>query len=262
MSQPNGAGALRVGTVLTRPDIAMAEALAAEFDLVWIDLEHGALGLPEVEALAGICQGQGCATYVRLPGVESDRLSAILDLGVDGVVAPMIESAEQASLLASKLAYPPDGVRGFGPRRASRHGLVDRYWESARPHCVVQIETAEAVEQAAAIAAVEGVDALVVGCADLGLSLGAPGALDDPRLQEAIRRTAASAEEQGVGFGLAGGGDPTALIGLAPVNLAFLVYSVDARLYVSAMRSAKTAIGDAASEAGLAVTERLGAELG
>jgi 4-hydroxy-2-oxoheptanedioate aldolase len=264
MSEPNGAGTLQVGTVLTRPDIGLAEALSAEFDLLWIDLEHAALDLRDVEALTAVCQGQGCATYVRLPNLKSDRLSAILDIGIDGVVVPMIEGAEQASEFVKQLVYPPQGGRGFGPRRASKHGALERYWEldSARPRCVIQIETANAVEAASAIAAVEGVDALVVGCADLGLSLGAPGAIGDPRLQEAVHKTADAAEERGVAFGLAGGGEPADLIKLSPPDLAFLVYSVDARIYVSALRSAKAAIGAAASESGLKISARVGAEIG
>jgi 4-hydroxy-2-oxoheptanedioate aldolase len=264
MSEPNGAGALQVGTVLTRADLGLAEALSAEFDLLWIDLEHAALDLADVEALTAICQGQRCATYVRLPGTGTDRLSAILDIGIDGVVVPMIEDPEQASDFVKELAYPPQGVRGFGPRRASKHGTLARYWErdSARPRCVIQIETAKAVEHAAAIAAVRGVDALVVGCADLGISLGAPGATGDPRLQEAVAKTADAAGQRGIAFGLAGGGDPSDLIKLGPPDLAFLVYSVDARIYVSALRSAKAAIGAAATDGGLELSERLGASIG
>ncbi|MGH2944902.1 MAG: hypothetical protein ACRDPC_01280, partial [Solirubrobacteraceae bacterium] len=82
-----------IGTVLSLPGVALAELAASPFDLVWIDLEHGALSLGEAQELVVAAQGTGCAAAVRLPRWDWERLPAVLDAGVDAVVAPGLESA-------------------------------------------------------------------------------------------------------------------------------------------------------------------------
>ena len=165
-----------VGTVLTLPGVALAELLAEPLDFVWIDLEHGALDAGDVPPLAVAARAAGCAALVRL--ASSDRVPpAILDAGVDGVVAPRVESAAQARRLADRLRHPPRGSRGFAARRASGYGRAGAARRrAADPVLLAQIESAAGVEAAEEIAAVDGVDALVVGCADLALAL--DGALE------------------------------------------------------------------------------------
>ena len=94
-----------LGTVLTLPDVALAELVAEPLDFVWIDLEHGALDAGDVPPLAVAARAAGCAALVRL--ASADRVPAILDAGVDGVVAPRVESAAQARRLADRLRHPP-----------------------------------------------------------------------------------------------------------------------------------------------------------
>jgi 2-keto-3-deoxy-L-rhamnonate aldolase RhmA len=212
-----------VGTVLSLPGVALAELAAAPFDLVWIDLEHGALGVGEAQELAVAAQGAGCAALVRLPRWDWERLPAVLDAGVDGVVGPAVETPAQAAALAARLRYPPGGRRGYGPRRAARAG------SPAAPALVVQIESATAVEAAPAIAAVPGVDALVIGAADLSFDLGAP--LDLDAIAPAAAAVREAARSAGIGFGVAGPGDPEALSGSRP---SLLVGSVDVRVYAKA----------------------------
>ena len=188
-----------VGTVLTLPGVALAELVAEPLDFVWIDLEHGALGAADVAPLAIAAGAARAATFVRLPEPDADGGSGLLDAGVDGVVAPRVESAAQARRLVDRLRRLPRGSRGYASRRSNSYGRVTG--APADPLCLVQIETSDGVEAAAEIARVDGVDALVVGCSDLALSLDGEPEPRSPRLREAIGRIQSAAEESGVGVG-------------------------------------------------------------
>jgi 4-hydroxy-2-oxoheptanedioate aldolase len=230
----------RIGTVLSLGDVALAELAGAALDFAWIDLEHGALGLRDAQALAIALAASGCAAHVRVPSVDSELVGPLLDAGVDGIVAPRVDTAEQARRLAARLAYPPRGSRGFGPRRAGDYGRVGRFWDAdgARVSCTVQIESLGGVVACAEIAAVEGVDAVVVGCSDLALALDVPGQLDDPAVRDGIDAVADGCARAGVAFGLAGGGDPGALAELAGGRAELVVYSADVRIYAGAVDAA------------------------
>src|SRR3954469_7505157 len=108
---------MEIGTVLSLPGAALAELAGAALDFAWIDLEHGALGLADVQAMAVGLAAAGCAAHVRLPSAAYARLAAVVDAGVDGVVAPRVESPDEICALVRALRYPPAGRRGFGPRR-------------------------------------------------------------------------------------------------------------------------------------------------
>jgi len=234
----------RVGTVLSVSEPALAEMAAGAFDLVWIDLEHGALTVRDAQQLAIAARAGGCEAHVRLPSADSDLLGAILDAGVDGVVAPRVESAAEAAAFARRLRHPPAGTRGFGPRRAGGYGRVAAFWDApeARVECTVQIETPAGVEAAGAIARTDGVDVVVLGSADLSLALGVPQQLRAPALVEAAARVAAAVVGADRWLGVAGGGDPAALAALAGGRPDVLVHSADVRLYAAAVDGAARAL--------------------
>jgi len=232
----------RLGTVLSVADAALAESAAAAFDLVWLDLEHGALTVADVQALAIAVQGAGCEAHVRLPRWDAEVLPAILDAGVDGVVAPRVESAADAAALVQRLHYPPAGSRGYGPRRAGGYGRAS---EPPAPACTVQIESVEGVAEAEAIAAVDGIDTLVVGCGDLALALGRRA----DALRDAVRHVAAAAAAAGIEFGVAAGGPPVQVAGLLAARPDLVLYSVDVRLYARAVDGAAQALAAALEEA-------------
>jgi 2-keto-3-deoxy-L-rhamnonate aldolase RhmA len=228
-----------LGTVVSVPDAALAELLCERFDFVWIDLEHGQLGPREAQVMAIAARAAGCAALVRLPRPGSELIPALLDAGVDGVVAPRVEDAATAELLVEQLRYPPSGSRGVAPRRASSYGRVPDPWRvGGGPACVVQIESAAAVGNAAAIAAVDGVDALVVGCSDLSLDLGVPGELDSPPVLEAVRRVERSAADASVACGVAAPRATPALAALVARGSTIFVYSSDVRIYATAVDDA------------------------
>jgi 2-keto-3-deoxy-L-rhamnonate aldolase RhmA len=223
-----------LGTVVTVPDAALTELLCERFDFVWIDLEHGQLGSREAQVMAIAARAAGCAALVRLPHAGTELLPALLDAGVDGVVAPRVEDAAAAERLVERLRYPPAGSRGVAPRRASSWG---RERDGPDPACVVQVESAAAVARAEAIAAVDGVDALVVGCSDLSRDLGVPGRLGDPGLVEAVRAVQRAAAGAGLASGIAA---PTAeaLAALNAGRSTLAVYSSDVRIYARAVDAA------------------------
>jgi 4-hydroxy-2-oxoheptanedioate aldolase len=223
-----------IGSVLSLADPVLAELTCRALDFAWIDLEHGALTVRDAQALALAAQSTGCEAHVRLAAAESEILPALLDAGVDGVVAPHVESAAEAAALVRRLWYPPAGSRGYGPRRAGGFGRTPEFWASpaARIRCTIQIESPAAVEAARAIAAVPGIDALVVGCGDLSLALGCPQALDAPPLAAACGRVADAASAAGIGFGVAASGAPEAIAALAG-RADFVLTSADVRLFAA-----------------------------
>lgn len=231
---------MEIGTVLSLPGAALAELAGSALDFAWIDLEHGALGLGDVQDMAVGLAAAGCAAHVRLPSGEAQSLAAIADCGVEGVVVPRVESALEARAVVARLRYPPVGTRGFGPRRAARHGRTRAFWAApeSRVQCTVQIESPAGVAAAAEIAAVDGVDALVVGCSDLSLELDTPQDLRAPVLREAVDQVATATSLAGVRFGLAASGEMDAIVGLAATRPDLLVYGTDARIYSAAIDAA------------------------
>lgn len=176
---------LRDGPVQLGFWLALASANIAElcaglgYDWVLIDAEHGAQTLPGIaEQLRAVDATPPCSAIVRVPGHDPVTIRQILDLGAQSIMVPMIETAEQAAAIVSASRYPPQGDRGIGGARAARWGRYPAYVAQANAQLciIVQIETALALENLEAIAAVDGIDALFVGPADLAASLGLLGA--------------------------------------------------------------------------------------
>jgi len=237
---------MQVGTVLSLPGAALAELAGSALDFAWIDLEHGALGLGEMQAMAVGLAAAGCPAHVRLPASDAEHLAAVLDAGIDGIVAPRVESAHQARDLVARLRYPPAGRRGFGPRRAGGYGRTAAFWrpQESRVICTVQIESPAGVAVAGEIAAVDGVDAVVVGCADLSLELDAPQDLAGPSLRSAVLEVATAARAARTRFGIAASGDPADVAALAVGCADLVVYSADTRIYGAAVDAVVASLGD------------------
>ena len=186
----------QIGGVLSLPGAVHAELLARHLDFVWIDLEHAALGPGEMQqALVGVTAA-GAAGYVRL--AAGMRPEPALDAGADGIVFPRIRSLADARRAVASLRHAPEGSRGYGPRRLA-------VWpRPSRPGCVLQVEDLAGVHAAAEIAAVPGVDAVVLGAADLSFALGEPLRFDTPPLRAGVETVHAACEQAGTAFGLAG----------------------------------------------------------
>lgn len=160
---------------ITSPTVAEVTA-SLPVDFVVIDTEHSAMGIETVENMVrGVDAVAGdTGSIVRVPSDAKDHLKRILDTGVDGVLVPRIETAEEARALVEAVTYPPEGDRGIASGRASEYGVeFQDYVEHASDRIVTisQIETKRGVENANEIAAVEGIDAIFIGPADLSGSL-------------------------------------------------------------------------------------------
>jgi 2-keto-3-deoxy-L-rhamnonate aldolase RhmA len=222
-----------LGTVVTLPDVSLAEVSASAFDFVWIDLEHGALGGADVPRLAIAARAGGAASLVRLGEGGPGAIGPALDAGVDGIVVPRVDSAAAAAGVVERLRYPPHGSRGMAARRGAGYGRPTA--SRQRPVCMVQVESAAAVEEAEAIAAVDGVDALVVGCADLALALGGDTDPSSNRFRDAVAEVQDAAEAAGIASGIAGPDDPALLAELASGRSTVLVLAADVRIYTRAL---------------------------
>lgn len=156
--------------------VAAELAAAAGFAWALIDLEHGDASEAEALAQIKVLTPGGTAPIVRLPSAGSNLATRMLDAGAAGLMAPRVEDAATAASFAAKLRYPPRGHRGVsGYCRAAGYGAewpAYRAQADAAMCCLVQIESAAAVEAAEQIAAVDGVDILFIGHSDLAADLG------------------------------------------------------------------------------------------
>lgn len=209
----NKLSAQPIGTWITIGDPIVAEAIAIlEPDFVLIDMEHTALALKTVENMARAVESAAGDTsvFVRSPWNDPVRLKQIADIGVDGIMVPMVGSAQEVETFVEALQYPPDGIRGIAGGRAASYGRTLRdYVSSANGSIttIAQIETEEGVENADAIAAVEGLDALFVGPADLSGALGCFGEWESETFHQAIDQVLAAGDAAGIPVGTFTGDD-------------------------------------------------------
>ena len=186
-TEANLAGAwLSIG----HPTVAEVTA-AQDFDFVLIDTEHTPLGLETVENMSrGIEAAEGnTKTVVRVPSNDPVRIKRTLDIGVSGIMVPKVETLEEAQQISDAVHYPPQGIRGVASGRATEYGdEFKEYVESANGSIftIAQIETQTGLQNAGEIAAVDGIDALFVGPADLSANLGIFAEWENSRLNEAI----------------------------------------------------------------------------
>jgi len=182
------------------------------YDGIWLDLEHRAMDDREVQALLAFCQASDIDCMVRPPTLQRTRLYRYLEDGATGFMVPFVSDAETARQIVNTVKFPPLGNRGFdGAGLDSNFALStlppdNTYTEEANQETfiVVQIETPEAVANAAEIAAVPGIDLLFIGPADLSLRLAADPAIS-MTFDEAVEQVAQAAREHGKAWGIATG---------------------------------------------------------
>ena len=179
-----------------------AEILAGSgLDVVVIDAEHSPNDLHSILAQLHAVSAYPVTTLVRPPIGDPVLLKQYLDLGVQNLVVPMVDSVEQAEAVVRAVRYPPHGVRGIGSAlaRSARWSRIDGYLADASStiSLFVQIESAAALDAVERIVAVDGVDGILVGPADLAASMGRLGRQDHPDVVEAVLRSIRAAVEAG-----------------------------------------------------------------
>lgn len=180
----------------------MVTELAAQcgFDWLLLDMEHGCL--PEADLLANLraAGNSNAALVVRVPTHDAGLIGRALDWGADAIMAPHVETAGEAAAIVQAMRYPPSGTRGYSRSvRAHGYGLHDPA-AAPTPFLFAQIESANSVANANAIAAIEGVDALFVGPADLKLSLSTIP--DAPNYEQALDHILTQARKHGKHAGI------------------------------------------------------------
>jgi 4-hydroxy-2-oxoheptanedioate aldolase len=178
----------------------------AGFDWLLLDLEHGAGDQSELVHQLQAAAAADTPAIVRIAWNEPWRFKRVLDTGAAGVMVPWVSTVEEAQAATTAMRYFPDGVRGAATLiRANGFGRDrDEYLLAANDNLltVVQIETRQAVENAAAIAAVAGVDVLFVGPFDLSIGLGIGGQFDHPEFLAALEQVVAGAKGAGKAAGI------------------------------------------------------------
>ena len=194
-----------VGSWMQIPHASVAEIMGqAGYDWVAIDMEHGAFALNQLPDIFRALELGGTLPLVRLARGHPIDCKQALDAGAGGVIVPMVETAEQLTMVRNACRWPPTGTRGVGFSRANLFGKhFECYREEAQaPLLVAMIEHVRAVENLEAILAVEGLDAILIGPYDLSASMGLTAQFDEPKFVAAMDRIRTACKNAAVPCGV------------------------------------------------------------
>lgn len=243
----NGELAIGVGLRQARTvDIAKIMKTAG-FDWLFIDQEHGSLSLDDAAEISCAAQDAGITPIVRVPGFEHYHAAKALDGGAQGIVVPHVDTAEVAAKMVENCRYPPAGKRsvvGSLPQLDFASTPLDEATAAVNESTllVLMIETGEAVGNVAAIAATPGVDVLLVGCNDLSMDLGIPGALDHPDMVEALEKVVETCRNSGVFPALGGVYRQDMIERYVAMGFRMILAGSDLSLMLNAGKASTTAI--------------------
>lgn len=184
-------------------------AKTAGFDSIYIDLEHSSFSLHTAGQISVAALEMGIACFVRVPSNTAEYISRALDGGALGVIAPHVRSAEEARAIVAAAKFPPIGRRSVSSQlphlqfRSFPAAEAQRSLNDATM-VIALLETADAVERAEEIAAVEGLDMVLIGANDLTADLGIPGQFEHEKARDAFARTIAAARKYGKHVGVGG----------------------------------------------------------
>ena len=181
----------------------------AGYDFIWIDMEHSYLSFENLLNLIIAVHSAGGQVIVRAPQDDLTATKKILEMGVDGIIFPMIKTAEEANRLISYTLYPPYGIRGFGPMNAVDYGFRDASEYICNHHKTmcrfIQIEHMEAVKNLEEIIKNEFIDGYIVGANDLSGSMGRLGDVFGIEVKAVIKEVVTKLKEAGKYVGISTG---------------------------------------------------------
>jgi 2-dehydro-3-deoxyglucarate aldolase/4-hydroxy-2-oxoheptanedioate aldolase len=188
---------------LCSPKLLELVGMYGGYDAVWLDQEHGSLSLAQVEQATRAARACGLDTFVRLAPTDYATVMRPLEAGAGGIMAAQVRNARQVEEIVQWAKFYPRGMRGINNTGVDgRYGLtpLSEYLQQANVNTFVaiQIEHVEAVADVERIAAVQDVDLLFVGPADLSQSMGLPGEWEHARHWEAVERVAQAARKNGI----------------------------------------------------------------
>jgi 2-keto-3-deoxy-L-rhamnonate aldolase RhmA len=203
-------------------------------------MEHNSMHIDTAVQIAVACQDAGVTPIVRVPGYEHHHASRVLDAGAMGIVFHHVDSADQAAKLVSFCKYPPMGHRSAaGPMpqlnfqavpQAEATDLVNK-----NTLLVMMLESPKAIDNADAIAAVPGVDVLLIGSNDLCMEMGIPSQFSNPKLHAAFEKVLAACKKHGKFPGYGGVYDETMSTKFIQMGMRFILAAGDSSLLMAAM---------------------------
>ena len=194
-------------------DIA-AIAYTAGFDSVYIDMEHSPFSLEAAGQICMACNQLGVTPLVRVPGLDPSFIARVMDAGAMGIIVPGVQSADEARTAVRAVKHAPWGERSLAGAAPQLHYRTLPPEQTIREldqssMGVAMIESRAGLEAAEAIAAVDGVDMLLVGANDLSVELGVAGQMDDPQVHQAFLHVIEVCRAHGKSVGIGGlGGRP------------------------------------------------------
>jgi 2-keto-3-deoxy-L-rhamnonate aldolase RhmA len=236
-------GRIAAGLVVVHSRTPAIARIAASCGYHWlfVDLEHGQMPLDLATQICVAALDAGITPFVRVPANEAAWIGGALDGGAVGIVVPHVDSAEDARRAVAAARYPPVGARslsGLLPQLGYRALPAGAAMQQADALTFLMgiIETREAVDRVDAIAAVPGLDALQVGTTDLSVSLGVPGEIDHPKVQDAVSRTLEACRRHGKIAAVGGAYREDALRLYAGLGIRLMLVGNDLALMIGALR--------------------------
>ncbi len=211
------------------------------FDWLFVDMEHNTMSIDTAVQICVAAQDAGITPLVRVPGFQHFHASRVLDGGAQGIVVPHVDTVEVARQMVSACRYPPVGHRSV-TGALPQIDFESRPLADATPAInaatllVLMIETPEAVENAESIAAIDGVDALLVGTNDLCMEMGIPGEVGHARVIEAQRHVIEACRAHGKHPGLGGVYDPALMQRYVEMGMRLILAGSDLAFMMTAAR--------------------------
>lgn len=248
-----GEVALCMATRLARTaEIAMI-ADACGFDALFVDMEHCTISLDDTAQICMAALGVGVTPLVRIAGHDFDDAARLLDAGALGIICPNVETRAQAEALVRACRFPPQGTRSVaGPGPLQGYHATPLAEVNAQGNAatllIPMLETPDGIANAEAIAAVPGIDVLLIGSNDLCTALGIPGELKHPKIQAAYETTMQACAKHKKVLGVGGiRGDVAQVAGLVQLGARFVIAGSDVQYLMRAARDEVTALRKAAS---------------
>ncbi len=247
----NGGTALCLCVRMSRTVDVGRIAAAAGFDALYVDMEHSPITADDTSAICMAASGFGVTPFVRVPQDEVGLATRLLDGGAYGIIFPHVETAIQAAAVAGACLFPPRGTRSavgstihLGFQGLSQKETGERL--DALTMTTVMIETETGVENANEISAVDGVDMVMVGTADLSAAMGVTGDLDGKQVRSACEQVAAACRKSGKVFALGGvRNNPVLAAEYAAMGAQFIIAGMDASYFQQAADADVASIRDA-----------------
>ena len=237
------AGKLALGMGLRQArttDIA-AVAKTCGFDWLFIDMEHNSMDVDTAAQIANGALAVGITPIVRVPGKEHYHATRLLDAGAQGVVVPHVDTAEEAARAVANCKYPPIGHRsmaGAQPQFAFQSVSMGEASDvvNAQTLVIVMVETPQAIANVEAIAAVPGIDSVLIGANDLCAEMGIPSQFGHPDVEAACAKTVAACVKHGVYPGLGGVYEPKLMEKYIGLGMRFILSGSDLSFIMAGAR--------------------------